>query len=145
MAWWAWVSIGALLLVAELTIVDLEFFLIFLGVAALAVGALELSGLHSPYWVQWLLFGFLSVSSLMLFRSRVYARLRPPPEGTVPEGVAGQRAIASGSIAPGAMGTVMLRGARWQARNVGDDELDSGAACVVEASEGLVLKVRPER
>jgi membrane protein implicated in regulation of membrane protease activity len=145
MAWWAWVSIGALLLVAELTIVDLDFYLIFLGVSALAVGGLELAGLHAPYWVQWLLFAFLAVSSLMLFRSRVYASLRPPPEGAVPEGVAGQRAIASAAIAPGAMGTVTLRGARWQARNVGDFEIASGAACIVEASEGLVLKVRPER
>ncbi len=35
MPWWGWVTIGALLLVAEMTIVDLEFYLIFLGIAAL--------------------------------------------------------------------------------------------------------------
>jgi len=45
MPWWAGVTIGAMLLVAEMTIVDLEFYRVFLGASALMVGLMGLSGL----------------------------------------------------------------------------------------------------
>jgi len=144
MAWWAWLTVGALLLVAELTIVDLEFYLVLLGVSALAVGGLELAGLAGPYWTQWLLFGLFSIGSLTIFRRRIYGRLRPPPEHAIPEGAVGAVAVATETIAPGASGNVTLRGARWRANNIGTEVIDAGSACRVEDSEGLVLDVRVE-
>lgn len=141
MVWWAWLLIGALLLVAELTLVDLEFYLVLLGVSALAVGALELAGLGAPYWVQWLLFGGLSITALTVFRRRIYGRLRPPPERVIAEGVVGDRAVAAEAIAPGALGAVNLRGATWRARNDGGEEIPAGAGCRVIRSEGLTLSV----
>lgn len=35
MPWWGWIVIGALLLGAELMVIEAEFFLVFIGVAAL--------------------------------------------------------------------------------------------------------------
>ena len=142
MPWWGWITIGAMLLLAEMTIVDLEFYLLFLGISALLTGAVVLSGFALPYWVQWILFAALAAGSLILFRRAVYAKLRPPAEGEVPEGVDGARAVADEAIAPGAQGSVMLRGSTWTARNVGNAAIESGAACEVVRSQGLVLDVR---
>ena len=42
MPWWGWMVIGMLLLGAELFIIEADFFLVFLGVAAIATGLFTL-------------------------------------------------------------------------------------------------------
>jgi membrane protein implicated in regulation of membrane protease activity len=144
MPWWGWVTVGAMLLVAEMTFVDLEFYLVFLGISALLVGLVGLSGVEMPFWLQWVVFSVVAIASLVIFRQRVYSVLRPPPEGEVQVGVSGDRATALDSIAPGASGSVTMRGSNWTGINRGDSTIPAGAACRVERSEGLVLDVRLE-
>lgn len=144
MPWWGWVTIGAMLLIAEMTIVDLEFYLVFLGISALLVGMLDLATIELPFWMQWVVFAVLAVVSLVVFRHRVYAKLRPPPEGAVQIGVVGDRATAIDAIAPGSTGSVTLRGSNWTGINRGSTVIPAGATCRVERSEGLVLDVRLE-
>ena len=144
MPWWGWVTVGALLLVAEMSVVDLEFYLVFLGISALIVGAIELAGFSMPYWIQWLAFAVLAIGSLVIFRQRVYKKLRPPPEGEIQRGVEGERATAVDEIRPGQSGTVMLRGANWTGINRGAESIPAGGACRVDRSEGLTLDLLPE-
>ncbi|MAG33299.1 MAG: hypothetical protein CL908_20680 [Deltaproteobacteria bacterium] len=144
MPWWGWITIAAILLVAEMTIVDLEFYLVFLGVSALIVGLIDLSGVVLPFWLQWLVFAVLAIGSLVFFRHRVYRKLRPPPEGEIPEGVVGAQAVAVDAIAPGATGPVRLRGTSWTGRNLGDAAIPAGASCRVDRADGLVLEIRLE-
>ncbi len=145
MPWWGWITVGTLLLVAEITIVDLEFYLVFLGVSALAVGLALVAGLALPFWLQWLAFAALAIVSLVVFRQRIYAHLRPGAEGTIQDGVDGELAIAVASIPPGASGGVMLRGTRWTGRNQGNVVIPAGASCRVERRQGLILDVRLEK
>ena len=142
MPWWGWITVGALLLVAEITIVDLEFYLVFLGVSALAVGLSLAAGFAMPYWVQWLAFAGLAIVSLVVFRRRVYSKLRPASGDLIGEGIEGEIATAIEAIPPGVSGGVMLRGSRWTGRNQGPSEIPAGAACRVERRQGLVLDVR---
>lgn len=142
MPWWGWITVGALLLVAELTFVDFEFYLVFLGISALLVGMLALGGMSMPFWLQWGVFGLLALASLVFFRRNVYRLLRPPVEGSVQEGVTGDRAIAVDSIEVGGRGRVTLRGTTWTGRNIGDEAIPVGAACRVERAEGIVLELR---
>jgi inner membrane protein len=144
MPWWGWITIGALLLVAEMSVVDLEFYLVFLGVSALFVGLLDLGGVMMPFWMQWIVFAVLAVASLVIFRQRVYQKLRPPPEGDVQIGLQGDRAVAVDEIAPGATGAVKLRGTSWTGINRGGQTIPAGAGCRVERTEGLVLDLRLE-
>ena len=142
MPWWGWVTVGALLLVAEASVVDLQFYLVFLGLAALLTGIAMLGGLGLPIWGQWLLFAGLSGASFVFFRRALYQRIRPPLEDQIDEGVEGACAIASEDIAPGTRGVVTLRGATWTAHNVGPTPIRNGDACLVERSEGLVVQIR---
>lgn len=144
MPWWGWIAVGTLLLVAEMSFVDLEFYLVFLGAAALVVGLADLAGLHLVPWAQWILFALLAVGSLALFRGRVHALMRPPPTGDIPEGVSGEWAVAREPIAPGARGTVVLRGSTWTGENEGSSTIEAGARCRVERADGLTLRLRPE-
>jgi len=142
MPWWGWILLGAALLGSEL-FVTTGFYLVFLGVAALAVGALELVGIAQPAWSQWLSFGALSVVFLVGFRRRVWERIgrgQPP----VQDRVVGEVAVAQKLIEPGATGPAELRGTVWTVRNVGESALQPGQRARTEEVEGLLLLVRPE-
>ena len=58
------------------------------------------------------------------------------------EGVDGEVAVVAEEIAPGATGSATLRGAVWQARNVGSAPLIAGSRATVEETKGLVLSIR---
>ncbi len=75
MEWWAWIAVGAILLGSELAFVNAQFYLVFVGGAALIVGLLELAGISAADWMQWLLFAVLAAVSLIGFRRRMYARM----------------------------------------------------------------------
>jgi membrane protein implicated in regulation of membrane protease activity len=76
MQWWAWIAVGAVLLVLELTLIAADFYLVFLGIAALVIGILTLTGIVTAAWLQWLVFAALAAFSMVTFRRWVYERLR---------------------------------------------------------------------
>jgi membrane-bound serine protease (ClpP class) len=69
----------------------------------------------------------------------VKAHRRPPTTGA--EGLIGERGRADGAIAP--EGRVFVRGEYWDARS--NEEIAAGDPVVVEAVEGMQLKVRKAR
>ena len=77
MPWWGWMVIGMLLLGAELFIIEADFFLVFLGVAAMLTGLLGLAlPARCRSGLQWLVFAGLALVSMVFFRKRVYRLLR---------------------------------------------------------------------
>ena len=143
MPWWGWILVGTLLLAGELFVVEADFYLVFLGFAALAVGVLDLAGLGGPVWFEWLAFAVIAVVSTVYFRQRVYHRLRRPG-GDVGDSVVGQLVVVAGELAPGASGQVELRGSGWSARNVGAAALPAGTRARVVRVDGLVLEVQAD-
>jgi len=141
MAWWIWIVLGAALLAAELFLIDAEFYLVFLGTAAIVVGFADVAGLGGPHWVEWLAFAGLSVALLVAFRERLRAKLRPAASGFA-DALVGETGIAREALAPGARGNAELRGTTWTAHNVGAEAIPAGARLVVERSEGVMLHVR---
>ncbi|MEN8181704.1 MAG: NfeD family protein [Myxococcota bacterium] len=144
MPWWGWIVVGAVLLGAE-TVVPADFYLVFLGLSALAVGLLGLSGLEGPVWLQWALFGSLSVGSLVVFRRRIRQRFQVHgPDPRADDTLVGEIAEVREPLAPGAVGRVELRGSVWSGRNGESFPLDPGTRVRVERVEGLLLTVRRE-
>ncbi len=140
MGWWGWIVAGALLLSAEL-LIPTDFFLVFLGVAALVTGGVGLIGVVLPIWGQWLLFAALSLVLLGALRTRIKRRL-PAGDPRVDDALVGEIALIHESLAAGAIGTAELRGSRFSARNLDATALEPGARARVERVEGLVLHVR---
>jgi membrane protein implicated in regulation of membrane protease activity len=142
MPWWGWILAGALLLGSEL-FVTTEFYLVFLGFAALVVGLFLLAGFDQPVWAQWLSFAVLAALFLVGFRRRVWQKIGSSGV-PVRDRVVGEIAKVSERIEPGQEGRAELRGTVWTVRNVGEVPLEPGQRARAEDLEGLVLLVRPE-
>ena len=143
MSWWSWVIAGAILLGAELAVVDAQFYLVFIGTAGLLTGlaAALMPGLAPG--AQWLLFGALAVVSMVLFRARIYALVRGGA-ASVRTGPAGATITLAQALAPGESCQVEHGGSFWTARNTGDAPIPAGGRARVSGVHGLTLLVHAE-
>jgi membrane protein implicated in regulation of membrane protease activity len=142
MTWWGWAIAGAILLGAELTFVSAQFYLVFIGSAALSVGLATLL-LPLAVWLQWGTFGVLAVVSMVAFRNRVYQRFHgsAPPVATGPKGGLIELPVALGA---GESCQAEYRGTFWTVRNDSAGALPSGSRARIVGVENLTLLVRPE-
>lgn len=140
MPWWGWMIVGGLLLGAELFFIEADFYLVFLGVSALLVGAGVLAGMPVPAWGEWLVFALLAVVSMVLFRRQLYLRFRPPAAGFEQGGV-GDLVTLDTPLAPGARGRVVYRGSSWTVINAGTEPIPAGGEARITAISGLTLEV----
>jgi membrane protein implicated in regulation of membrane protease activity len=143
MEWWAWIAVGAILLGSELAFVDAQFYLVFIGASAFVVGMLQLTGLDMPVWLQWLIFAALAAASLIVFRRRIYDRMRrklPPLNG----GPAGEIVTLPADLPPGESCRLEYRGCSWSAVNGGQAAIAAGAKARIDRVDGLTLVVHGE-
>ncbi|HEX2494676.1 MAG TPA: NfeD family protein, partial [Steroidobacter sp.] len=140
--WWGWLVAGAVLLGAEMFVIDAQFYLVFLGVAAAIVGLAGLFGLEAPMWLQWLAFAVLSILAMVSFRKRLYGLVRGRI-GQVQERLTlGDRVRVPTRLEPGQTCRVDYRGSTWDARNVDAQPIEAGEEAVIAAVDGLTLHVR---
>ena len=143
MQWWAWITVGALLLGSELTFVNAQFYLVFIGAAALAVGFLNIAGALPADWTQWSLFALLAIVSLLAFRRRIYERVRRKlPDITL--GPKGEIVILPAELPPGESCRLEFRGCSWNAVNGGGSVIAAGARARIARVEGLTLVVHAD-
>lgn len=141
MSWWTWIIGGVILFGAELAFIDAQFYLVFVGLAAIVVGLLVAST-TVVQWAQWALFAILSIASMVLFRSRIYRRLRGnPPE--VRAGPIGGVLTLPATLAPGESCRAEHAGSFWTVQNAGATPLPSGARVRIVRVQGLTLLVEP--
>jgi inner membrane protein len=144
MSWWGWIIAGAILLGAELAFVSAQFYLVFIGGAAIVVGMITAATPALPPWSQWAIFAVLALVSMVAFRSRVYQKLRghaPQVHAGPPSG--GEITLPT-ALAPGESCRVEHRGSSWTVRNDSDTPIPSGARARIASVHGLTLLVRPD-
>jgi membrane protein implicated in regulation of membrane protease activity len=142
MQWWMWFAIGTVLLGSELTFIDAQFYLVFFGASAFAVGVLQIT-FGMPEWLQWLLFALIAATSVIAFRRRIYERLRrklPPLKA----GPAGEIVTLPAELPPGATCRLEFRGSSWSAVNGGEGVIAAGGKARIQRVEGLTLVVHGE-
>lgn len=142
MEWWLWMLVGLGLLGLEI-LTPGGFFVLFFGLAALAVGVLVGLGIGGPAWFQLLLFSGVAAVTLVLFRGRLVGRLGAANGQGVAE-LVGDVAVLLDDLPPGTVGKAELRGTAWSVRHDGPDVLARGRRCRVVRVDGLMLHVRPE-
>jgi membrane protein implicated in regulation of membrane protease activity len=140
MTWWIWVLLGFALLAIEAAtqMIGIGFF----GIGAILVGFLVAIGLGGPLWMQWLMFTVVSLLSLVVFRQPLVRRLRGDHAAVIVDSLHGETAVAMEEIGKDQVGKAELRGAPWNARNIGDGPIGRGQRCQVERVEGLLLFIR---
>jgi membrane protein implicated in regulation of membrane protease activity len=142
MMWWGWVIAGAILFGAELSFVSAQFYLVFIGVAAVVVGIITAMASPAP-WAQWALFAALVIVSMVAFRSRVYRRFRSelPPVRTGPAGGVLTLAVP---LAAGASCQTEYSGTVWTVQNDSSAPIAPGTRVRIMSVRDLTLLVRPE-
>jgi membrane protein implicated in regulation of membrane protease activity len=143
MEWWAWIAVGAILLVSELAFVDAQFYLVFVGASALVVGFLDLSGLLPAVWMQWLLFAALALFSMVTFRRRIYERMRRNLPA-MKQGPAGETVVLPAELKPGETCRLEYCGSSWNAVNGGKSAIAAGQRARIDRVNGLTLVVHGE-
>lgn len=143
MVWWHWLVIGLVLIALEMAASG-GFYVIFFGIAALAIGALHAFDIAGPVWFQLLLFSVLSVASLVLFRQPLMRWMKLDQPGTDVDSLVGETATPLEPIQPGAVGRAELRGSAWSARNVDQEPLAAGRRCTVVAVNRLMIHIKAE-
>jgi membrane protein implicated in regulation of membrane protease activity len=143
MQWWAWIAVGAILLVLELTLIAADFYLVFLGVAALVIGIAALAGLLAAAWLQWLTFAVLAAFFMVTFRRWVYEKLRRKMP-VVKAGPVGQTLVLPAELKPGESCRLEYCGSSWSAINGGASPIVAGARARIDRVDGLTLVVHGE-
>jgi membrane protein implicated in regulation of membrane protease activity len=143
MAWWHWLVIGLVLVALEMAASG-GFYVIFFGVAALAIGALHAFGVAGPTWFQLFLFSALSVLSLLVFRKPILRWLEVDKPGDDVDSLVGETAVPLDPIPAGAVGRAELRGSVWTARNTDAVPLAPGQRCTVAAVDRLMIHIKAE-
>jgi membrane protein implicated in regulation of membrane protease activity len=142
MPWWGWLVAGIGLLGIEMFVIDLQFYLVFLGVSAVIVGLVGLAGLAMPEWAQWLLFAALAVVAMLTFRRRVYALVRGHT-GIVQERItSGDRVVVPTRLEPGQTCRIDYRGTSWTARNADVLPIAAGSEAIISSSDDLTLQLK---
>ena len=144
MDWWGWIIGGAILLGAELGFVNAQFYLVFIGGAALIVGMLSLLLPGFSDGMQWALFALLAIVSMVSFRGPLYRRLRSGLPH-MPAGPPGGVIILPQDLSPGQSCQAEHGGSFWTVCNDSPEALARGARVRIASVQGLTLLVRPER
>ena len=143
MSWWGWIVGGAILLGAELAFVDAQFYLVFVGTAAILVG-LAMTVVDFAVWAQWAAFAVLAIVLMVTFRNRVYQHLRGQPTArTIHPGPVGAVMTVPVPLEPGESCRAEHGGTFWTVCNDSDTPIPSGARARIARVEGLTLLVRP--
>jgi inner membrane protein len=144
MDWWLWAALGLVLAALEI-VTPGGFFVIFFGLAGLAVALLAFVGLADTLSFQILLFSIFSVASLLLFRNPLLRWMaRHTPKTVDVDTLVGELALATSAMPPGGTGQAQLRGSTWSARNGSPAAIAAGGRCRVTRVEGLVIWIEPE-
>ncbi|PKA41700.1 NfeD family protein [Rhizobium sullae] len=139
---WSWWIVGLVLLAAEMIVPG--FFLVWIGLAALAIGVLSLLFWDAAFWVwetQLILFAVLAVAATLLGR-RLTLRHNVTDEPFLNQrgaSLVGRTATLSEPIAEG-RGRIRLDDTIWR---VTGPNLPAGTQVKVVASNGRDLTVEP--
>jgi inner membrane protein len=142
MTWWAWIIAGVVLLGAELALVNAQFYLVFVGSAAILVGLAALA-LPLAEWLQWALFALLALVSMVTFRSRIYRRFHTtlPTVNTSP---AGGVLVLNQPLGAGESCQAEYGGSFWTVRNDSAAAMPSGSRVRIVSVRDLTLLVKPD-
>jgi membrane protein implicated in regulation of membrane protease activity len=140
MPWWGWMIIGLFLLGSELLGVDVAFYLVFIGIAAILTGAIAAAGIVQEPWLQWLLFSVLAIISMVWFRKRVYQKLHRT-SSEYQDGLTGETIRLEEPLDPGQTSRQSFRGTDWTITNRGSNRIEAQSEVQIDSTEGLTLIV----
>ena len=143
MSWWHWLVIGVILVALEMAASG-GFYVIFFGIAALAIAGLHVLDWAGPIWLQLVMFSAISILSLLFFRGPLLRWMKLDQPGKDVDTLVGDIAVPLEDIPAGGVGKAELRGTVWSARNQDGATLTRGQRCKVVDVDRLMIFLKPE-
>src|SRR5262249_35352808 len=140
---WGWIVLGIGLLGIELFAIDAQFYLVFIGAAAVIVGFSQLLGLALPEGMRWLVAAALAIVAVVAFRKRIYTRVKGTPGRVDQPLTIGDSVVVPVQLEPQQTCRVQYRGTTWTARNVSGAPLEAGKEAAIAHVDGLTLHIKP--
>ncbi len=140
-AWWVWMVLGLLLLVAEMML-PTDFFVFFTGVGAVVTAITTGLGLTNGLMSQAITFALVSLVSLITLRGWMRQMLlhRSMPTKEV-DALVGEIGTTVDEIPANGVGKVTLRGSPWSARNPSSNAIPKGVRVRVDKVDSITLVV----
>lgn len=129
---WIWLGIIALFVVVEACTMELVSFWCIIG----AIVALILAIVNVPVWVQWIVFGVVSVVLLLCLRRIVQKFLSKGETHTNADAEFGKTAVLLTPIKRNEYGTIKIKGIIWSATTADKSEIAEGATVELISIEG---------
>ena len=141
-AWAVWLSLAALLAVAEILSLDLVLIMLAAGALAGAGVAVVAPGL---WWLQILVAASVSVGTLLLLRPTLLAKVRSlPGYRSSTDTMVGSSGLALSEITAQG-GEIKVAGQSWTARTMGPGQvIEQGAEIEVYEVDGAIAVVYPK-
>jgi inner membrane protein len=144
MVWWAWIILGIACVAIEVHFTH-DFSLFCVGASAFIVAAMTALTSGGPHWSQWIIFGALSVTILLVVRKPLLGRFQGHRGKDADfQYLVGEVATPADDLPANAVGRAELRGSSWSARNVESVGLRKGQRCRVEKVDGLTVWLKAE-
>ena len=92
-------------------------------------------------WAQWVAFSVLAIASMVLFRRKLYDRLRGGGSPGMQHAAVDALVTVDEDVAPGRRTRVRLQGTQWTAVNAGWESIAAGAEARVVEVDGVELRI----
>ena len=133
-----WGAGGLALIIAD--VLFGTFFVLFLGISALIIGALAWAGVLNDTLYQWLLFAAISILGVVLFRSRLLQWFGPGKDDKYNEHQ-GHNVEVIDSMEGSKQGKVKYRGTEWMAVSASGETFLPGETAVIDKLDGIVIYI----
>lgn len=133
-----WGAGGLALIIAD--VLFGTFFVLFLGISALIIGALTWAGVLNDTLYQWLLFAAISILGVVLFRSRLLLWFGPGKDDKYNEHQ-GHNVEVIDSMEGSKQGKVKYRGTEWMAVSASGETFLPGETAVIDKLDGIVIYI----
>ena len=131
---WFWIAIAVVMAIAEAATAQLVS-LWFIGGA---VGAIIVTLLQGPLWLQILVFALVSLALLLLLRPVLKKYMQKGLVQTNVDALIGRKALVIERIDNlHATGRIKLDGTDWTARSVNDAVIEADSEVVIRSIEGV--------
>lgn len=143
---WHWLALALLLISLEMMLGTFD--LLWVGIAAgLTSGYAAIAPDGIAGWQGQLIFFAIAATALFITGRTLFRRMREnveehPTLNKRMAGTIGKRGIVADDFS-GGLGRVKLGDTVWSAQSVDGTNLPSGAAVIVESTEGNTVKVKP--
>ena len=144
MLWWHWLVIGLILVALEMAASG-GFYVIFFGIAALAIAGLHVLDWAGPVWLQLVLFSSISIGSLLFFRGPLlkWMQLDGPARTSTRSSATSPCRSRTFPRAPSAAPSCAARSGRRATRTL--RRSSRGQRCKVVDVDRLMIFLKPER